>query len=420
MKVCIFGLGEVGLRLACLCAKKGHEVYGIDIDESKIAAINGGKPYIDEDIVKKYIENLKGRVAVSNVDFIKKSEIILICVPTPVDKNYKPDMKPLQSACAAISGGIKKGHVIIVESSVFPSCVESYLKPILESSGLKAGKDFHLVHCPERIDPGNAHHMTENISRVIGGVTRECAEKGAEFYKTILSSQVLVLDSIKEAEATKLLENIFRDVNIAFVNEMAMLFDKLGIDIKNVIKAASTKPFGFKPFYPGPGVGGDCISVNTYYMMSEAEKVGFDARLLGIVRKTNNFMADYVVELAKNGLREAGILDGTFTILGMTYKKDAAAMSRSPSLMIKNKLIASGINPKIYDPFVKDQSTVSSLEDALKSDCIIIATDHSAFNEIDGERLRSAGVRVAVDARNMLDKDDIKKNGIIYKGIGRR
>ena len=274
--VTIVGLGYVGLPLACLCAEKGFKVYGLDIDKNKIELINRGISPIDDDYAIGKLKNLKNKIiATINVDeCIKNSDIVLICVPTPVDKNNAPDLTALIKAASIVSSRIKKGTLIIVESTIYPGTVEEVIIPMIKKHGHEPEKnDVFVAHCPERIDPGNKKWTIDNLPRVIGGITKEAAGKAAEFYKSIIGAGVVILSSVKAAEATKIMENTFRDINIAFVNEMAKSFDKAGIDIIEVIKGASTKPFAFMPHYPGAGVGGHCFDKNEWIFVKYEDSV---------------------------------------------------------------------------------------------------------------------------------------------------
>src|SRR3989338_8566477 len=274
--VTIVGLGYVGLPLACLCAENGFKVYGLDIDKNKIELINKGISPIDDGYLINKLKNLKNKInATVNADeCIPNSNIVIICVPTPVDKNNAPDLTALIKAASIVSGRIKKGALFIVESTIYPGNVEEVVIPVLKKHGHEPEKnDVFVAHCPERIDPGNKKWVIENLPRVVGGITKEAAIKAAEFYKSIINADVIMLSSIKAAEATKIMENTFRDVNIAFVNEMAKSFDKAGIDILEVIRGASTKPFAFMPHFPGAGVGGHCFDKNEWIFVKNEDSV---------------------------------------------------------------------------------------------------------------------------------------------------
>jgi nucleotide sugar dehydrogenase len=294
------------------------------------------------------------------------------------------------------------------------------MQPILESTGLKAGVDFYLSHCPERIDPGNKKWVVEKIPRVVGGINDASTKKTAEFYRTIIENTVTEVKGSKEAEATKIMENTFRDVNIAFVNEMAKSFDKAGIDILEVIRGASTKPFGFMPHFPGCGVGGHCIAVDPYYLIDNAKNYGFDHEFLSLARKINNSMPEFTVNLLVEELNKLGkSVKGTkIGILGLAYKGNVDDTRESPAFEIIHLLKKLGANIFIFDPYLKEKSDAKSLSELFdKVECIVVASDHNEFKSIKASDLKS--IKLVIDGRNCMDKESIKNAGIVYKGIGR-
>lgn len=422
-KVCVVGLGYVGLPLAHLCIEKGFEVYGLDIDKEKIDMLKRGESPIEDKILKEKSKKVKDKlIATTDSKVISESDIIVVCVPTPVDSSHHPDLKPLISSAESISKFLRRDHVIIIESTVNPGVTEQIIKPILEKSGLEVGGDFYLAHCPERIDPGNKKWTVENIPRVVGGVTNNSTKKAAEFYRGIINAEILELSSSNEAEAVKIMENAFRDINIAFVNELAISFDKLGIDIMEVIKGASTKPFAFMPHYPGCGVGGHCIPVDPYYLIEKGEEEGFNYRFLSLARVINNSMPSYTIQRIIDGLNEIGkSVKGTkIAVLGLAYKGGVDDTRDSPAFEIIDKLKKMSANVKVYDPYVLDKSTVFDVNSTLTDvECIVIITNHPEFKKLKAEELKGKGVRVVIDGRNCLNKKEIKDVGIVYKGIGR-
>jgi len=420
-KVCIVGLGYVGLPLLCLSMEKGYKTYGFDIIKERVELINKGTSPIKDKFLEQRLKKLKGIDTTTDSAVLRKSDIIIICVPTPIDSQYNPDLKPLQSAAETVSKELKKNDLVVIESTVFPGTTEEIVKPILEKSGLKAGKDFYLAYCPERVDPGNKKWNVNNLPRVIGALSKEGLKQAAEFYRSITSSEVLELNSVKAAEATKIMENTFRDINIAFVNEMAKSFDMMGIDITEVIKGASTKPFAFMPHWPGCGVGGHCIKVDPYYLISRAKENGFTHQFLNLAREINNSMPHYTVGKIVDGLNEAGksVRNTRITVLGVAYKGGVDDMRESPSFEIIDELKKLGADLKIFDPYIPSKSTVDNLDEALDAECIVIATDHPEFKEIRPNQIKEKGIKVVVDGKNCLDKQGIKTLGIIYKGIGR-
>ena len=405
MKVAIIGLGYVGLPLALLLKKKRIDVIGIDIDKKKNELINQQISPIKGIILYEKIE--------STDDFnkINDRDVIVVCVPTPINEENKPDFNPLINSAKEISKYFKENALIVIESTVSPGACEEIVKPILGK------RKYLLAHCPERIDPGNRKFNVENIPRVVGGVDKESLDKAYSFYKLIIDAEITKLSSLKAAEATKIMENSFRDINIAFINEMAKSFDKLGIDILEVIKGASTKPFAFLPHYPGCGVGGHCIAVDPYYLIERAREDGFNHKFLLLAREINNSMPKYTVSKLLRGLREINkkIEDVKITVLGLAYKANIDDIRESPALKIIEELKKINANFIAYDPYLLERSDAKKLDEALSSDVLIIATSHNEFLNI-YDRLKN--IKLIIDGRNCLDKEKIPKN-IIYKGIGR-
>lgn len=423
--VTIVGLGYVGLPLACLCAEKGHAVYGFDVDAKRIESINAGiSPIEDADLSKK-LKSLKEKIrATTNPsESIAISEVVIVCVPTPIDKNNAPDLTALMQATSTVANSIRKGTILVIESTIYPGTVEEVVLPILKESGFDAYKNDVLVaHCPERIDPGNKKWSIEMLPRVVGGITKESTDKAADFYSTIIDADVVPLSSIRTAEATKIMENTFRDVNIAFVNEMAKSFDRVGIDILEVIRGAATKPFAFMPHYPGAGVGGHCIPVDPYYLIEKAKQIGFDHRFLSLAREINNSMPLYTVELLENELKrlKTALKNAKVGILGLAYKANVDDIRESPAFEIIDALKAKNAEVFAFDPHVSSQSNVKDMDELMgKSDYIILVTDHDEFRSMDLAKLKKNKVRVVIDGRNCLDREKIKQMGILYHGIGR-
>jgi len=422
-KVAIIGLGYVGLPLAILVDKKGYESIGVDIDENKVKMLNDRTfPFIAEKNIVRQFQ--KGSFkATTDFDSIIDAEIIVICVPTPIYENNMPNLEPLKSACENIALRLRKGHLIILESTVNPGVCDNVIIPILEEkTGLKCGKDFYLAHCPERLNPGDKKWTIENIPRVIGSYDEKGLKKAIRFYKSIISAEIKPMKSLKEAEAVKIVENTFRDINIAFVNELAMSFSYLGIDVVNVIEGAATKPFAFMPHYPGCGVGGHCIPVDPYYLIEYAKNVGFDHDFLSLARRINEKMTEFTAQLTVRALNERRIpINGTrVAVLGLAYKPEIDDCRESPAFKIIRHLKNYGADIVVYDPYVSDGSTVSSLEEAIKnSPAIVIVTAHKVFKSLTPQELLRNGVSVVIDGRNCLPKDDFIKAGILYKGIGR-
>ena len=421
--IAIIGLGYVGLPLALLASEKGYRVIGGDINEKKIDLIGHKKPpFVDEEIESK-LQNTKLEVTTS-YERIKEVSTIVICVPTAVFENLLPDYDPVEFACKDIGSHLQKDQLVILESTVNPGVCEEIVMPILErESGLKAGKDFSLAHCPERINIGDEKWNVSNIPRVVGGLDKISLEKAVELYHSIISAEIKPMGSLKEAEAVKMVENSFRNVNIAFVNELARSFSKLGIDVINVIDGAATKPFAFMPHYPGCGVGGHCIPVDPYYLIDYAKKKnGFDHAFLSLACRINETMPEYTAELVEKGLKEKGpdIRGTKVSVLGLAYKAGINDCRESPSFELIKALKNKGAKVVAYDPYVPEKSDVTNLEEALdKCEAVVIATDHAVFKELRGYEFVNHGVKVVVDGRNCLDKSDIQAAGIFYRGIGR-
>src|SRR3989338_9162521 len=406
--VAVIGLGYVCLPVACLCIEKGMDVYGADIDKKKLESIRNG------------VSKIKGKIKLTNniADATKNSSTIIVCVPTQVDKNHLPELSALKNACADISKGIQKDALVVIESTISPGTVEEIVLPIIKKSNVR----FYLAHCPERIDPGNKKFTVKDLPRVVAGIDMESTKKIAQFYRSIIDADILELSSVKAAEATKIMENTFRDINIAFVNEMAKSFDKAGIDITEVIKGASTKPFGFMQHYPGAGVGGHCIAVDPYYLISKAKQLGFDHKFLSLAREINESMPSYTIDLLEQELKKIGkkLENAKVGILGVAYKANVDDTRESPALKIMGILNGKKADVYIFDPYVIKQSNVKDLNELLeKSDYIILATDHKEFKDMDLSRLKNNNINIVIDGRNCMDKEKIKSLGILYHGIGR-
>lgn len=406
LKIGILGLGYVGFPLLELIHSKKIDVYGFDLDKKKV-----------DDVVKK------GYNASTNADEILKNlDCFIICVPTPVDINHQPDLSYAESACRTITKFLRKNNLVVLESTVSPGTTEEIIIPILEKADLKAGKDFYVAHCPERIDPGNKKWNVSNIPRVVGGINQISTNLAFNLYNQIIDANVMKLSSLKNAEATKIVENTFRDINIAFVNEMAKSFDKIGIDIKEVIDAAATKPFSFMAHYPGCGVGGHCIAVDPYYLIEKAEKTGFNHRFLKLAREINNSMPHYTVNKIVKGLNSVGksVKNSNILILGVAYKGGVGDTRESPAYHIIKELKELDARITVYDPYVAEESTVKTLDKALyDKECVVILTDHPEFKKINAKELKQNNIKVVVDGRNILDKKEIQNQGIVYEGIGR-
>lgn len=419
--VCVIGMGYVGLPLAAVAAKKGYKVYGFDTDVKKLEMIEKGiSPFKEE-----FLEKLLPEVEINTFHdprLMQICDIYIIAVPTPVDEKYYPDLRPVISASETVAKNMKPGALVILESTVNPGVSEEVVKPIFEKHGFVVGKDVFISHCPERVNPGDPKWNVSNIPRVVGSFDEIGLSRSLEFYRNIVDAEIMPMQTIREAEAVKITENSFRDINIAFVNELARSFDRMGIDVTNVIRGASTKPFAFMAHWPSCGVGGHCIPVDPYYLIEKAKENDFDHVFLRAARNINNSMPLYTVEILQDKLNEIekSIKGTKIGLLGMSYKANVSDLRESPSFKILKSLKAHEGTAEIFDPYTSDHSTVGSIEELLeKSEALIIATNHKEFIEIPVELFVKHGIKVIVDGKNCLNKKELAKHGILYKGIGR-
>jgi len=416
-RVGVIGLGYVGLPLVVEYAASGFEGIGFEVDETKADKINQGDSYIGDvpsGRVKELVSQKKLSATV-NFDRLADCDAIIICVPTPLRKTKEPDVSYILAAAEEIKKRLRRGHIVILESTTYPGTTDEVLLPMFEETGLKLDEDFLLAFSPERVDPGNPHFLTHNIPKVVGGVTDDSTEVAAHLYSQIVRD-VHSVTSARVAEAAKLLENTFRAVNIGMANEMARLCYALNIDTWEVIRAAATKPFGFMAFYPGPGIGGHCIPLDPHYLSWKARQHGFDSRFISLAEEVNSRMPEHVVQLVSDGLNdERKAMKGSrVLLLGVAYKKDIDDVRESPALSIIDRLRAKGADVRYHDPFVNEvrfddahtegsgeslESVPLTDEELRSSDCVIIVTDHS---EIDYGRVCSL-TSVIVDTRNALN-----------------
>lgn len=420
--VSVIGLGYVGLPLAVRAKERGYEVIGLDLDEKKITLLQKSQPIFKDAALAENLLKYPFK-ATSNPKDIEEADVHIICVPTPVDSQHHPDLGPVIGASETVATHTKKGALVILESTVNPYVSEEVVKPIFEKHGFTVGKDIFISHCPERINPGDTKWNVTNIPRVVGSFDETGLEMSLQFYRSIVDAEIRPMKHIREAEAVKILENSFRNINIAFVNEIARSFDKMGIDVKDVIDGAATKPFAFMKHYPSCGVGGHCIPVDPHYLVERAKESGFNHRFLKLAIETNDSMPEYTVERLQDALNEniMPMKNTTVAVLGLAYKGNVDDMRESPALEIIELLKEHGCIVEAYDPYVESLSTASSLDDILaKSQAILIATDHKEFKEgVTPELLQKHGIKVIVDGKNCLDREAFQKAGIIYKGIGR-
>jgi UDP-N-acetyl-D-glucosamine dehydrogenase len=395
-RVCVLGLGYVGLPLAVKLAEVGYQVAGLDIDAAKVQALRETRSYI-QDVSADDIAQVGDKFsATTDYDIIKDMDVVFICVPTPFDAMKAPDLEAIESAARGIAKRLRPEQLIILQSTTYPGTTEDKVLPILETSGLKAGRDFYLAFSPERINPGDKEHHVGNLPKVVGGLTPQCTELSRRLLVQ-LSPSVHVVSSPRAAEMSKLLENIFRSVNIALVNELALLCERMDIDIWEVIQAAATKPFGFMPFYPGPGTGGHCIPVDPYYLSWKAREYDFYTKFIELAAEVNQSMPYHVVELVTSGLshHRQVLCEAKVLILGVAFKKDVDDARNSPAERIIELLLERGAQVSYSDPHVphfrigrsvfygEEKQLVSQAltEDLLRdSDCVVIVAGHRAFD----------------------------------------
>ena len=409
----VIGLGYVGLPLAVEFGRAGYTATGIDLDAAKVATIMDGRSYID-DVPGEQVAALRaaGRLsATTDFDVVHSLDTVNICVPTPLRKTKDPDLSYIVAAAEEVGRRLRPGMLVILESTTYPGTTEELVLPILERGGLRAGTDFFLAFSPERIDPANPTFGTHNVPKVVGGMTADCSMLAAALYEAAIAT-VVPVSSPRVAEMVKLLENTFRAVNIGMVNELALMCDRMGIDVWEVVKAAATKPFGFMPFYPGPGLGGHCIPVDPFYLSWKARQSGFEARFIELAGAVNGSMPHYVVSLAADALNSVRLpLNGSRVLVaGVAYKRDVDDIRESPALDLLTLLRERGAELAYTDPHVptlpgrlwQNGIDLEHVDAATlppgSYDCVIIVTDHSRF---DYDDLQRAG-KVVVDTRNAI------------------
>ncbi len=386
--VAVVGLGYVGLPLAMEFCERGFTVHGIDTDPKKVDCLRGGRSYVGDvssESVERAVSDRK-LIPSGNYESILPASAVIICVPTPLTKTRDPDMSYVSDAAERVSQVLRRGQIVVLESTVYPGATEEVIAPLLETSGLKVGTDFSLAFSPERIDPGNRTYRVADIPKAVGGVTPSCTKAAADLYRRVFH-EVLPI-SAREAEMAKLLENTFRAVNIGLVNELAQMCHRMGINIWNVIDAAKTKPFGFMPFYPGPGLGGHCIPIDPTYLSWKAKAFHAETAFIDVADRVNSRMPEYIVERIGALLNERGkpLKESRILLVGVAYKHDVADTRESPALDILALLAQRGCRVTYHDPFVPSLSyaggflTSASMDtDTLHAtDCVVITTDHSA------------------------------------------
>jgi UDP-N-acetyl-D-glucosamine dehydrogenase len=421
----VIGLGYVGLPLALEIASAGFNVVGIDLDQSKIDKLKEGQSYIGDVSDKTINDALRMKRFTPSSDFsvLHDVDTVSICVPTPLSKSRDPDISFILAATEKIRKHLHIGQLIVLESTTYPGTTDELILPELQSSGLQVGRDFYLAFSPERIDPGNDFFNTRNTPKIVGGITAECTEIARIFYSQFIE-RVVAVSSTKCAEMVKLLENTFRSVNIGMVNELALMCDVLGVDVYEVIDAAATKPFGFIPFYPGPGLGGHCIPIDPHYLAWKLKALNFQARFIGLAAEINGMMPAVVTTLVGEGLNRfsKSIRGSKVLILGVAYKKNVSDCRESPALDIMRMLSEKGAVLSYNDPFVPGLRMNGHILKSLQltslniesQDCIIILTDHSAYDF----RTIVADSKLVVDTRNATKDLHQFKDKIIKLGAG--
>lgn len=419
----VIGLGYVGLPLVREFHRTGFKVIGFDIDSNKVAILMSGRSYINHfssEEIKRWVSS-KRFMATTDFSKLRGVDVIIICVPTPLNEYREPDMSYVFNTAKTIAQYLRKGQLIVLESTTYPGTTDEDVRAILEEGGLRAGEEFYLAYSPEREDPGNRDFSTSTIPKVVGGYTERCLSVAKALYDSVVVKTVLV-SSTKVAEATKLLENIYRAVNIALVNELKMLFDRMGIDIWEVIETARTKPFGFQAFYPGPGLGGHCIPVDPFYLTWKAREYDFSTRFIELAGEINVHMPYYVVEKIGWVLNRFGksLKGSRILVLGMAYKKDVDDPRESPSLRIIQLLRERGAIVSYNDPYIPvcrghrhhpdiDMRSVEITEKRLKEmDVVVLLTDHSVYDYAFIERHS----RCIIDTRDVFRRNGVKSEKV--------
>lgn len=405
-KIGIIGLGYVGLPLAVEFAKESFNVTGFEVDTNKIRSVNAGNSYIG-DISSATLKDLvhkKTLQATGNFKALRGCDVIIICVPTPLRKSKDPDVSYILSATDKMAKALRKGQLVVLESTTYPGTTKELVMPLLEKSKLKCGKDFFLAFSPERVDPGNKNYAIENTPKVVGGVTPKCSELANLAYSKIVR-RVFPVSSTEAAEMVKLLENTFRAVNIALVNEVALMCAKLKLDVWEIIEAAASKPFGFMPFYPGPGIGGHCIPLDPQYLSWKLKTLNFYSRFIELAGEMNSRMPEYLVSRIVDGLNDMrkSIKGSKILIVGVAYKKDVRDVRESPALDVIKLLIDKNADIRYYDPFIPEISeaghklrSIKSLSNLKSYDAVVIVTNHSSINY----KKLVADSKLVIDSRN--------------------
>jgi nucleotide sugar dehydrogenase len=430
--ICVVGLGYVGLPTATFFAEKGFPVIGCDVKEDVVRLVKAGKsPLKDLNIdgrVNDVVKNGKLTASLNVTEAARKSDIILIVVPTPTGRGFEPDLRHVVSAGESVREGLKRGHLVILESTVYPGVTEEILKPILEKSGLKVNKDFGLVYCPERYNPGDSAHTIDKVVRIVGAASDDWAKVAARLYEKV--ARVVIVKDIKTAEMAKIIENTQRDLNIALMNEIALICERIGIDVMDVIDAASTK-WNFNVYYPGAGVGGHCLPKDPWYLVKAAERLGYHAQVITAGRRVNDSMPHHMFELLVKAMNERNrsVKGSTIVVLGLSYKENVGDTRNSPALGLIRDIKEMGGVVRSVDPYVDEKTAkrefgvgehlrkTDSIADG--ADAIVIVTAHREFRSLDLAKLRKRmRTPIIIDGRRVVDKKKAIRLGFTYKNIG--
>lgn len=410
-RIGVIGLGYVGLPIVLRFCEEGYRVTGFDVERARIDTLNAGGSYIKHIPAEKVSSFVKSGAfsATADTSALSRMDAVVICVPTPLSDKREPDLSYVRKSAAAVAENLRRGQLVSLESTTYPGTTEELLMPMLEGGGMKAGRDFFLVFSPEREDPGRVDYTTRNTPKIVGGITGKCCSLGAALYSKIIH-EVVPVSSTKVAEMSKLLENIYRSVNIALVNELKMLCDRMKIDIWEVIEASNTKPFGFQAFYPGPGLGGHCIPIDPFYLTWKAREYDFSTRFIELAGEINTNMPYYIVSKVMEALNSNGrpIKGSNILILGLAYKKNVDDLRESPSLELIRILRHKGAKVAYNDPYVpmavhrrdglKMRSVPLSIKGIRKYDCVVVATDHSTYDY----RWIASNSKLVIDTRNAM------------------
>jgi UDP-N-acetyl-D-glucosamine dehydrogenase len=424
----IVGLGYVGLPLALAFAEKFH-VLGYDSDPKKLKALRKGSSYIDDvsgsSLRKKLRENFK---VIEDYSGMSECDCIIICVPTPLDEHGDPDLSFVARSADIVQKVVRRGMLIVLESTSYPGTTDEYIGRAIKDAGLKPGQDVALAFSPERVDPGNKKYNIRNTPKVVGGIDAASTQAATALYSSIVEAGVVVMPDLATAESVKMVENIFRGVNIALINEMALIFEKMGINTWQVVKAASTKPFGFMAHYPGPGVGGHCIPLDPMYMSYRAKQFGIVPRFIELSRETNEYMKEHTVDLTKTALKRARVplRKATVAVMGLSYKKDISDTRESPSAGIIEQLAKAVGRVIVHDPKAESIKTSAGTfrSTAMRSvlaqaDCLVFVTDHSEFASLTPGKLSGRRVKAIVDTRDLFSRESVEAAGLVYEGLGK-